>query len=62
VFNIGKSTKTRGCGKVNIRNTNIKVENLNELKELLQKATDQLEQLEQTMKHIESFDLKVIVN
>lgn len=42
--------------------TNLKVDNLNELKELLQKATDQLEQLEQTMKQIELFDLRVSVN
>ena len=34
----------------------IKHENLNELKELLQKAADQVEQLKETLKKIEEFD------
>ncbi|WP_430494086.1 hypothetical protein [Rossellomorea marisflavi] len=45
-----------------MRYIKVKVDNTNELKELLQKATDQLEQLEIIMKQIETFELKMTVN
>ncbi|WP_456273621.1 hypothetical protein [Bacillus sp. AK031] len=40
----------------------LKVENTNELKKLLQQATDQLKQLELTLGQLESFKLKTKVN
>lgn len=44
------------------KKVNMEVKNINELKELLQKATDQLEQLEVTLNQIESFKVKTSVN
>jgi hypothetical protein len=44
------------------KTVNVEVENINELKRLLQKATDQLEQLEITLSQLESFKVKSKVN
>jgi hypothetical protein len=44
------------------KTVNVEVENINELKRLLQKATDQLEQLEITLSQLESFKVKTKVN
>jgi ABC-type ATPase with predicted acetyltransferase domain len=38
----------------------IDFQNLNELRELLQKAIDQLEQLEATLKQVQNFEFKVV--
>jgi len=44
---------------VNLKNLTVQFENMNELRLLLQKASDQLEQLDKTLKQIETFELKV---
>lgn len=44
------------------KTVDVEVENINELKRLLQKATDQLEQLEITLSQLESFKVKTKVN
>ncbi|USK61298.1 hypothetical protein [Peribacillus asahii] len=44
---------------MNLKNLTVQFENMNELRLLLQKASDQLEQLDKTLKQIETFELKV---
>jgi hypothetical protein len=45
--------------RVNVKKLTIQFENMNECRELLQKAYSQLEQLGETFKQIENFQLQV---